>query len=238
MKNFLYKQTIQPLQAVIFALLFATSASAKSFATLDWTVAETLIALGENPVAVGDVKSYQQWVSEPALPANTRDLGIRMQPNPEQVFALYSDYADLHFINSSFYLAATPLLEKFARVSNVDFYAKGDAWANILTATQKVAELIGKPDAFTQLMERYFQKIAEIRPLVQPYTSRPIALVQFIDSRHLRIYAINSPFGAVLTQLGFHNAWQGSQNDWGFETIEITQLSKLAEDSRLVVIKP
>ncbi|VEI48845.1 ferrichrome-binding periplasmic protein [Actinobacillus equuli] len=44
--------------AVIFGLFFAMSCGvkAKSFATLDWTVAETLIALGEKPVAVGDVK--------------------------------------------------------------------------------------------------------------------------------------------------------------------------------------
>lgn len=67
---------------------------------------------------------------------------------------------------------------------------------------------------------------------------RPIALVQFIDTRHLRIYAANSPFGAVLSQLGFHNAWSGSQNAWGFETIDVTQLAKLAPNSRLVVVKP
>ena len=95
---------VKTLQAVVFLLFFAISCGvkAKSFATLDWTVAEALIALGEKPVAVGDVKSYQQWVSKPALPNDTLDLGVRMQPNPEQILALKQGDHDLHFINSSF----------------------------------------------------------------------------------------------------------------------------------------
>ncbi|WP_419852267.1 iron-siderophore ABC transporter substrate-binding protein [Actinobacillus pleuropneumoniae] len=231
---------VKTLQAVVFLLFFVISCGvkAKSFATLDWTVAETLIALGEKPVAVGDVKSYQQWVSEPALPNDTLDLGVRMQPNPEQILALKQGDHDLHFINSSFYAQATATLEPFSTVTLVDFYTEGDAWQNIVSASRKVAFIADKQAEFEQLMTNYWQKMDEIRPLVQPYLERPIALVQFIDTRHLRIYAANSPFGAVLSQLGFHNAWGGSQNAWGFETIDVTQLAKLAPNSRLVVVKP
>lgn len=236
---------LRTLQAVISTLFFTNFVWAgtpmKGFATLDWTVAETLMALGEEPQAVGDVKSYQQWVGEPKLPDYIMDLGIRLQPNPEQLLMLsQSPYAQpLIFINSSFYAQTTPLLEKFAKqVEIVDFYRAGDAWQNLQQATERVAQLIGKPHAYVRLMNHYLQKIAEIRPLVALQTNRPIALVQFIDARHLRIYAENSPFGAVLKQLGFHNAWQGGANQWGFETIEITQLMKLPENSRFVVIKP
>ncbi|SUU48643.1 ferrichrome-binding periplasmic protein [Actinobacillus ureae] len=230
---------VKTLQAVVFTLFFAMSCGvkAKSFATLDWTVAETLIALGEKPVAVGDVKSYQQWVSKPALPNDTLDLGVRMQPNPEQILALKQDDHDLHFINSSFYAQATAMLEPFSSVTLIDFYKEGDAWQNIVNASRKVAFIADKQTEFEQLMANYLQKIGEIRPLVQSYLERPITLVQFIDTRHLRIYAANSPFGAVLSQLGFRNAWNGSQNAWGFETIDVTQLAKLAENSRLVVVK-
>lgn len=232
------------LQAVIFSLFFAHSVAAgepeKGFATLDWTVAETLLALGEEPKAIGDVASYQVWVSEPKLPTWIIDLGVRGQPNPEQIYRLSTrlDAQPLHFINSSFYAQATPMLKKFAKVDLVDFYREGDAWQNMLTATRQVAELIGKPQAATALEQHYLQKIAEIRPLVAPFTDRPIALVQFIDSRHLRIYAKNSPFGAVLNQLGFDNAWQGSHNNWGFETISVTQLADLPQNLRFVVVKP
>ncbi|WP_078236372.1 ABC transporter substrate-binding protein [Haemophilus paracuniculus] len=229
------------LQAVSFALFFAPTLLAKSpcIATLDWTVAETLLAFDEPRFcAVGDVKSYQHWVAEPKLPAETVDLGIRLQPNPEQIWALARTHS-LQFINTSFYGSATPLLNQFTdKVAMVDFYGEGKAWHNILTATQQVANLIGKPEQAVRLHQKFSQKIAEIRPLVTPFTDRPILLVQFIDSRHLRIYAENSPFGEVLKQLGFRNGWNGSHNNWGFETVSVTQLASLPNESRLVVVKP
>ncbi|TLU74993.1 iron-siderophore ABC transporter substrate-binding protein [Mannheimia varigena] len=233
------------LQAVVFSLFFTNitlaGESQRSFATLDWTVAETLIALGETPVAVGDVDSYQKWVKEPALPKSVKDLGIRLQPNIEQLLLLSQSQENqsLHFINSGFYAQATPMLARFTKqIDIVDFYREGDAWQNILSASEKVAELIEKPEAFNTLKQRYLQKIEQIRPLVAPYLDRPIALVQFIDTRHLRIYAKNSPFGAVLSQLGFENSWHGSHNNWGFEVINVTQLVSLPQNSRFVVVKP
>nr|WP_245822089.1 iron-siderophore ABC transporter substrate-binding protein [Actinobacillus succinogenes] len=223
------------------ALPLQAASSHLRIATLDWTVAETLIALGEPPIAVGDAKSYHQWVTQPPLPMNTLDLGVRMQPNPELLIPLSKTNrkTSLIFINTGFYASAAPLLQKFAeQVHSVNFYGEGDAWQNILTASKQVAVLINRPQAFEQLMQRYRQKLAEIRPHLQPYRDRPLALVQFIDSRHLRIYGKNSPFGAVLTQLGLRNAWAGSQNIWGFETIDATRLAKLPKNSRFVVIKP
>ncbi|AUI67204.1 iron ABC transporter substrate-binding protein [Glaesserella australis] len=235
---------MKKLQAVIFSLFFANPLLAgeqqKGFATLDWTVAETLIALGEQPRAVGDAVNYQIWVSEPKLPENTLDLGIRLQPNPEQLWSLSKqlDAQPLVFINSSFYAQTSPVLEKFGKVHLVDFYKEGNAWQNVMDATQQIAKIVGKPEKATQLVNHYLQKIAEIRPLVAPFTDRPVLLVQFIDTRHLRIYAENSPFGAVLSQLGFRNGWQGDHNYWGFQVIEVTQLAKLPQNSRFIVVKP
>ncbi|QIW15627.1 iron ABC transporter substrate-binding protein [Pasteurellaceae bacterium RH1A] len=225
---------------VLLSLLTGSSLTqAKSIATLDWTVAETLVALGEEPLAVGDLAGYDRWVKEPKL-ATQFDLGLRNQPNPEQILALQTEtkHQPLHFINSSFYAANTPILEKFAQVKIVDFYKEGDSWLNVLAATQEIADYVGKLQAAQQLIADFSQKMAQLKPLVAPFTDRPIALVQFADSRHLRIYAKNSPFGAILDQLGFENAWQGSHNMWGTENIEVTQLAKLPAKSRLVVVKP
>ncbi|OOH89027.1 iron ABC transporter substrate-binding protein [Pasteurellaceae bacterium 15-036681] len=228
----------------ILSLLLATPLSAgepnRDFATLDWTVAETLIALGEQPRAVGDVESYKTWVAEPKLPNSVMDLGIRLQPNPEQLWTLSKqlDAQPLVFINSSFYGQTSPMLEKFGKVHLVDFYKEGDAWQNVVEATQQIATLIEKPESAEKLLNSYLQKMAQIKPLVADFIDRPIALVQFSDTRHLRIYAENSPFGAVLKQLGFNNAWTGSHNNWGFEWIEVTQLAKLPNNTRFVVVKP
>lgn len=233
----LVKTTIKYGQALIFLLFFANLSPAKSFATLDWTVAETLLALGEPPIAIGDKSSYHVWVNEPKLAEQTIDLGIRLQPNPEQIFAL-SQTADLQFINSRFYAQTTPMLSAFSSVEMVDFYDEGNAWQNILNATKQIATLIGKPEQAEKLFHHFSQKMAETQPLVQSLATRPIALVQFSDSRHLRIYGQNSLFGEVLHQLGLQNAWQQTVNVWGFEHIEVTQLAKLPKNTRLVIIKP
>ena len=146
------------LQTVTFSLFFANPLSAgepqRAWATLDWTVAETLIALDEQPKAVGDAKNYKVWVSEPKLPENTLDLGIRLQPNPEQLWQLSTqlDAQPLLFINSSFYASATPMLEKFGKVHLVDFYKEGDAWQNVVEATQQIADIIEKPEQAEQLL--------------------------------------------------------------------------------------
>ena len=62
--------------------------------------------------------------------------------------------------------------------------------------------------------------------------------MQFIDTRHLRIYGENSLLGAVIQQLGFKNAYLPEVNYWGFQNIEITELAKLPKNTRFVVIKP
>ena len=143
------------------------------------------------------------------------------------------------FINSGFYIQTIVLLQKYTKKNEkIDFDKKGESWTSVLNVTRQITNTINKPEAFNVLLQQYLQKIKEITPLVKPYIARPIALVQFIDSRHLRIYATNSPFGQVLSQLGFKNAWHNSKHSWGFETIEVAQLAELPKNSRFVVIKP
>lgn len=223
-----------------FSTAKAEQHSLVKYATLDWTVAETLLALGVEPVAMGDVAGYKKWVEQPILPNNIIDLGIRHQPNTEQIawLAYRLKPASLVFINTAFYDLATSTLNQFAQVEKVNFYQAGDAWQNVVAATHAVAKIVGRPQSAVQLLNDFSQTIEQLSPQVQIFASRPIALVQFIDTRHLRIYAENSLLGAVLKQLGLRNAWQGEHNNWGFATIDITQLAHLPAHSLLVVIKP
>ncbi|WP_244154886.1 iron-siderophore ABC transporter substrate-binding protein [Rodentibacter heidelbergensis] len=211
-----------------------------AYATVDWSVAETLIALEHPPLAVGDVKSYQTWVREPKLPHNTIDLGIRLQPNMERIAALSHSVnpQSLSFIHSQFYATLNEKLAPYGKVYNVDFYKEGKAWENVVAATWKIGEIIGKPQTVQQLLAKYQQTIHHYRPLLQAFTDRPIALVQFIDTRHLRIYGENSLPGEVIRQLGFKNAYLPEVNTWGFQNIDITELAKLPKNTRFVVIKP
>lgn len=228
----------------LFSIYVQADEGQQNIATVDWTVTETLLALGENPIAVGDIHSYRTWVMEPKLPEDTIDLGIRLQPNFEVISMLSHDVKaqPLRFIHSQFYAGLNEKLSSYGRVYNVNFYQTGDLWQNILAATQEIAQIINKPQAAKKLITRYTSNIEKLRErLIQhqsQFAERPLAIVQFIDTRHLRIYGENSLFGAVAKQLGFQNAYLPEVNIWGFQNIEITELAHLPQNTRFIVVKP
>ena len=181
---------------------------------------------------------------EPKLPEDTIDLGIRLQPNFEVISMLSHDVKTqpLRFIHSQFYAGLNEKLSSYGKVYNVNFYQTGDLWQNILAATQEIAQIINKPQAAKELITRYTSNIEKLRErLLQrqsQFAERPLAIVQFIDTRHLRIYGENSLFGAVAKQLGFQNAYLPEVNIWGFQNIEITELAHLPQNTRFIVVTP
>lgn len=216
-------------------LFFSLSVNAQiKIATLDWTVAETLIALNNAPVAVGDKASYKIWVGKPALAENTQDLGLRLQPNKESLARLSVD----RFINSNFFASIEPSLTAKAPVSTVNFYQPGDTWQNIENATRQIGELIEKSEQAEQLITQTNTQLAKIGQTLTHFRDRPVAIVQFIDTRHLRFYGSHSLFGTILNKLGLTNAWNHSGGVWGSENLSITALATLPKNTRLVVVKP
>ncbi|MFZ7282863.1 iron-siderophore ABC transporter substrate-binding protein [Avibacterium avium] len=204
-------------------------------ATLDWTIAETLLGLGVTPVAVGDKQSYQNWVSEPALPQSAVDLGTRLQPNKELLAQLEIE----HFPNGDMYFATAqanlPYLSPVKAVEQVNFYQAGDFWQNQLNATRQLAQNVGvDPQPLISETETIF---AAHKAQLAPFQPRPLLIVQFIDARHLRVYGEQSLPGAVLSHLGLQNAWQQAVNLWGFSQISLNQLAQFPT-AKLVVIKP
>ncbi|MGR3808410.1 ABC transporter substrate-binding protein [Pasteurella testudinis] len=230
--------------AAILLILFSyrtfahSSPTEPKIATLDWTVAETLLALGQPPIAVGDAESYRTWVAVPQLPAEKLDLGTRLQPNKELLAKLKPDL----FVNSAMFSNLTPILQRYVadpkQVDSVDFYRDGDIWHNQLAASRKLAQLIGKPQAAETLIQQSEQLFARLKNRLNAYQDRTLLLVQFIDSRHLRVYGENSLFGAVIKQMGFRNAWTQPVTVWGSANIGINQLADFKDNPRLIVIKP
>lgn len=172
------------------SVLFA--ASHNGYTTVDWAAAETLIALGEPPLAVGDMQSYQTWVKQPELPKTTVDLGVRLQPNLELIATLSHSADDLNlvFINSNFYASLNNLLRPYAQVHNVDFYQAGDAWQNVLNATRTIGQIIGKPQAVQQLLAQY--KPSGRPPMKPKYARMPPPPKTEEDRLHLRILQLEA----------------------------------------------
>ncbi len=68
-------------------------------------------------------------------------------------------------------------------------------------------------------------------------TERPVALVNFLDDRHVRVYAPNGLYQSALDALGLENAWSQPGNYWGFSVAGLEALAPY-QDTRIVVIAP
>ena len=225
-----------PLAALAESQPVATEQHAQSIpriATVDWTVAETLLALGVTPLAMGDVASYRAWVGEPALPAKVVDIGLRMQPNRELLAELKPDL----ILISPLMASLEPSLSRIAPVQSIALYEPdADLWQRLHEATRTIAALVGKSAEAEQLLTALERDLARMKEQV-PADTQPLLVVQFIDERHVRVFGRHSLFEAVMQRLGLRNAWQGETNAWGFSVVSLEQFLDLP-DARLVVVDP
>lgn len=199
--------------------------------TVDWTIAEILLSLGVVPTAVAQTTEYQAWVGEPALPDSVVDLGLRAQPNRELVAALNLD----HFLLSPLFQALEPTLSRIVPVTSLSIYSPGgDLWQSLTEATRKTAAIAGVPDRAETVIDDHRRRIEQVRERL-PDAGMALLVVQFIDSRHVRVYGKGSLFQMVLDRLDLENAWRGGTNLWGYATVGIEDLTAAGH---LVVVDP
>ncbi len=222
---------------MLAGLLTAAAAvpAAPKVATSDWAVAETLTAIGLPPVSLGDKRAYQTWVAQPMLPPTTADAGLRFQPNLE---SLYRSRPDL-FVQTPWFAHLHDQFARIAPVHEIRFAgASGIEYAQLQTATRQLGRLLDHERAADTLIADTERQLQQQRQLLQQYRHRPLAVVQFVDARHLRIYGRSSLYHATLTRLGLHNAWQGDANEWGFAQIGLAELARLPENTLLIIVAP
>ncbi|MDN3556637.1 iron-siderophore ABC transporter substrate-binding protein [Halomonas maura] len=220
--------------AGLLTWLVATLAPAEPprFATLDWTLAETLVALEAPPRAVAQIEAYHAWVGEPALPDTTTDLGLRSQPNLERLASLDPD----RILISPMFANLTPRLQRIAPVQSLPLYRPDrDTWHEMRELTRSLGRLVERPEAATRLIDRTERKLEALRGRLAEDVPA-LLVVQFMDSRHVRVFGAGGLYQAVLDRLGVDNAWSRPTNAWGFSLVGIEALAGL--DARLVVVEP
>ncbi|RQW71777.1 iron-siderophore ABC transporter substrate-binding protein [Halomonas sp. YLB-10] len=213
-------------------LLTSPASATPRIASLDWTLAETLIALDAPPVALAQVDDYESWVGLEAPPGAT-DIGLRTQPNLELLSELDPDA----IVISPMFANLAPRLSSIAEVKQLAMYSgEGTFWSQSLALTRHLGELVDRQNAAEALIEETEAYIADIAARL-PEDTRPLLLLQFMDERHVRLFGEHSLYQAVLTRMGLTNAWQGTTNAWGFSLIGIEQLANYPE-ARIVVVEP
>lgn len=233
MNRLLKKMALCLVGLLLPLAVHATSAPVPRIATVDWTIAETLLALGVTPLAVGDVSSYRAWVGEPLLPAEVVDIGLRAQPNRELLAELKPD----RILISPLAAPLAPTLSRIAPVQSIALYdPQTDLWKRLHEATLTIAAQVNKTAEAERLLAGLDRDLAQMRTEL-PADLPPLLVVQFIDERHVRVFGRHSLFEAVMQRLGLRNAWQGETNAWGFSVASIEQFMALPA-ARLVVVDP
>ena len=191
------------------ALLFSTASHAQ-WATIDWTIAETLLAIGAPVSGIAQQPGYHDWVGEPRIPEHVSDLGLRTQPNFEQLAQSPPEQTLL----SPMFTGLIPRLERIAPVGTFALYSPGtDTWQEMQTLTRQLGELTERNAEADALIENTQQLMRELR--YPPGNASPLLMVQFMDARHVRVFGENSLYNAVLEQLALPNAWDEPTNGGG-----------------------
>ena len=204
--------------------------------TLNWAATEALLLLGVNPVGVADKSGYSFWVREPELPDSVANVGTRVAPSLEAIAELQPDL----IVTSSEMAPATNLLERIAPTYVISVYKKGSrpfekAREMLLT----LGDMLNREDQARSVLDDIEATLATQRQRLEAHGvgNRPVALVSFLDDRHVRIFAPNGLYQTTLDGLGLANAWPEDGNYWGFSTIGLEAIAPYP-DGRIVVIEP
>ena len=201
-------------------------------ATLDWTVAETLLAIDARLVGVGQVDGYASWVGGPPLPDTVLDLGLRAQPNLEQLVGLAPDRIAL----SPMFASLAPRLETVAPVTTFSLYGPGvETWPAIRRVTRELGAFAERERQAERLIAETEARIERLKAQVPP-GAPPLIVIQFMDARHVRVFGEHGLYQAVMTRLGVENGWTGETNRWGFSLVGLESLVGL--DGQFLVVRP
>ncbi|MFW2176945.1 MULTISPECIES: ABC transporter substrate-binding protein [unclassified Moraxella] len=234
-------QTQQPTQPNVSA---NAPHQAVKVVTPDWAIASTLTAMGYPPLAVGDVKTYPEWVGKPELPSQVIDLGERFAPNPERLAQLKPDV----IIDNDFYAHLRPLYGDTPHTA-ISFVPKGEVatWQDYAKPTQQLGDVIHQPQQAEQFLTQSKQRLGELgKAFKQKHPNiKNIAIVQFADANNLRIYTNNSLFKPTFDIMGLNlitlENQLGKGNLWGFLPITLGDLAKLdnsQQDTCIAVVEP
>ncbi|WP_162617942.1 ABC transporter substrate-binding protein [Salinicola halophilus] len=218
------------------ALTFANGAVAGAtprIAAANWTVAETLIALGVTPYAVADIPNYDTWVQSPPIPPETLDLGLRNQPNLE---LLAQKPPDL-LISSALFSKDNARLERLMPVRLIDNFSSDLPYFEAtLEMTREIARL-SHTEARAESLIDGTRRALDAASQALESLDRPVYVVQFSDSRHVRVFGEGNMVGTLMARTSLDNAWTGPTNAWGYANVSIDRLAE-TPDAHIVVIKP
>ncbi len=236
MTGFTAHPTRRAALALIAAAGFARPAHASGLrvATVDWSVLETLLALGHSPVAAPELRQFREIAVEPPVPAEVTDLGLRGTVNFELLLLSRPDL----ILSSSFYAGSEPRLRRIAPVESFSIYAPGrPPYEPAVAMTRSIGERLGMAAAAERYIGETEAEFGALRDRLKPLAARSIIPVNLGDARHFRVFGDDSLFGEVLKRLGLANAWSDHTSYSAMAPIGLEALARVPE-AHIALIPP
>ncbi|SEN91167.1 iron complex transport system substrate-binding protein [Amphibacillus marinus] len=203
---------------------------------IEWNVAEELLAVGVQPVAVTDVEGFNKWVTiDQALDESVVDVGLRQEPNIEEIAKLEPDV----IVGVTGYQEAMlPELEKIAPVVLLDSQSEeaiADIYASTLNNLRTVAQLVGKEQEAEAAITRVEDRMAEAQANIE---AADLATLEFVftqayssnDVPEFRLFTPNSMVSHVLEGMGLTNKIQDQEDEaYGFITANVEGVANYQE---------
>ncbi|MFD2032041.1 ABC transporter substrate-binding protein [Ancylobacter dichloromethanicus] len=164
-----------------------------------------------------------------SAPTASRDLELLAALKPDLI------------VTTPYLAAIRPLLEGFAPTREFPVYAPpgGHPYALSEAATRSLGAAVGRTDEAEALIARAQAAMAQAGAgfVRAGIADRPVLAVNFLDTRHVRVYGSGSLFGDVMERTGLVNGWTRPSNYWGFSTVGIEELAQ-SPASSLLYLEP
>ena len=229
-------------QSNIFPQKNQSNISAKTpsrIVALGWVYVENLLALGIQPVGVADIKGYNDFVNiKPQLADTVVDIGTRAEPSLEAIAKLKPDlilgvelrHKEIYNLLNS--IAPTFLFNPYPPAKN----------ANQLEEMQqtflKIAQTVNREDKGKSVLNEMQQTFDKANKQLNDLTKAEskFVLAQLGDSApQMRLFTDNAMAVQILNKIGLENAWQGTFDAFGFNTVWVEALPKV-EDANFLYI--
>jgi len=214
--------------------LSARAAVPTRTATLDWAILETLIAIGNVPVAATELLQFTEIAVEPPLPSHIADLGLRGLANFETLLLARPDI----IFNSNFYADSNNRLRRIAPVEEFTLFVPGKSpYGPIVEMTRSIGARLAREAQAETLIAETDALFARLRARLGAGDGRPVLPINLGDARHFRTFGFDSIFGQAIERLGLTNAWNQPTSYSAAAPMGIETLARY-EDAWIVIISP
>ncbi|RCK50730.1 hypothetical protein TH25_10650 [Thalassospira profundimaris] len=198
-------------------------------AVTNWSLTETVIALGLDPVAIADPDGYYKWVVTPDLPKDFVDIGQRQSPNME---ALRKAKPDLILISGQLSMAYDAFSE-IAPTMVISTYNNGlPALESLRKATLQIADITGREDRAREILQQVDKTLATDGARIRAAlgADQKIAVIRINSDAQINIFGPPSLPNTVLAAMNIPTAYDGQTNGWGFARGGLERLAPFAND--------